>query len=207
MHVRLLSIISRSKSTVLLRKICAFVLVSMAATQTPDSTTDMPDVQSPDPEKSGEYQVLPSGGDASPVDLEEKRASVVSTSVVARKILEHSHDADEAMKAFSSGEVVELDEATSKRLLRIIDWHLMPVMCIVYGLNFLDKTTLSYASIMGLKKDTHLVGDDYQWLGSMFYFGQSSLSDTSHALPQNASRTWDSPQDQSIRTPLLSPPF
>ena len=35
----------------------------------------------------------------------------------------------------------------------------------VYGLNYLDKTTLSYASIMGIKKDIHLVGDNYQWLG------------------------------------------
>lgn len=40
-------------------------------------------------------------------------------------------------------------------------------MCIVYGLNYLDKTTLSYASVMGLKKDTHLEGLDYQWLSSM----------------------------------------
>lgn len=26
---------------------------------------------------------------------------------------------------------------------------------------------------MGIKKDIHLVKDDYQWLGSMFYFGKS----------------------------------
>ena len=53
-------------------------------------------------------------------------------------------------------------------------------MCVVYGLNYLDKTTLSYASIMGLKlphsdkklkSGIHLTGDQYQWLGSMFYFG------------------------------------
>ena len=53
-------------------------------------------------------------------------------------------------------------------------------MCIVYGLNYLDKTTLSYASIMGLKlkasdnklaSGINLQGDQYQWLGSMFYFG------------------------------------
>lgn len=44
------------------------------------------------------------------------------------KIIAHSHDADEAMKAFASGEVIEIDEATNKRLLRIIDWHLMPIM-------------------------------------------------------------------------------
>lgn len=35
----------------------------------------------------------------------------------------------------------------------------------------LQETTLSYASVMGLKKDIGLVGDNYQWLGSMFYFG------------------------------------
>ncbi len=35
------------------------------------------------------------------------------------------------------------------------------------------ETTLSYASVMGIKKDIKLVGDDYQWLGSMFYFGTS----------------------------------
>lgn len=44
-------------------------------------------------------------------------------------------------------------------------------MCVVYGLNYLDKTTISYASIMGIKTDIGLVGDDYQWLSSMFYFG------------------------------------
>lgn len=53
-------------------------------------------------------------------------------------------------------------------------------MCVVYGLNYLDKTTLSYASIMGLKlppsndklkSGINLTGDQYQWLGSMFYFG------------------------------------
>lgn len=27
---------------------------------------------------------------------------------------------------------------------------------------------------MGLKEDLHLVGDNYQWLGSLFYFGKDS---------------------------------
>lgn len=43
-------------------------------------------------------------------------------------------------------------------------------MCLVYGLNYLDKTTISYASVMGIQKDINLKGDDYQWLSSMFYF-------------------------------------
>lgn len=53
-------------------------------------------------------------------------------------------------------------------------------MCVVYGLNYLDKTTLSYASIMGLKTPPSsnklesgigLTGSEYSWLSSMFYFG------------------------------------
>lgn len=103
----------------------------------------------------------------SPVDP-EKRLSLPNASKAAQQVLAHSHDADEAMKAFEAGEILEIDEATNKRLLRIIDWHMLPLMCTVYGLNYLDKTTLSYASIMGIKKDIGLVGDDYQWLGYDF---------------------------------------
>lgn len=99
--------------------------------------------------------------------LPEPQQDAVRSNSVDKRILKHSHDADEAMKAFQGheGQVIEIDEATNKRLLRIIDWHLMPVMCIVYGLNFLDKTTISYASVMGIKEDIGLVDDDYQWLG------------------------------------------
>jgi len=109
----------------------------------------------------------------------------VSPGVVQKldgKMLKHSHDADAAMKAFEGmdGQVIELTPEKSKALLRKIDLHLMPIMCIIYGLNYLDKTTLSYASIMGLRhapssnkleSGINLTGDQYQWLGSLFYFG------------------------------------
>jgi hypothetical protein len=78
--------------------------------------------------------ILPNGREVSPVD--EKRHG---SSSVAAKILEHSGDADEAMKAFVGGEIPELTPETNARLLRIIDWHLMPIMCVIYGLNYLDK--------------------------------------------------------------------
>lgn len=109
-------------------------------------------------------------------DLEKKApalADAIRSGSVPETILKHAHDADEAMKAFEghAGQVIHIDEATNKRLCRLIDWNLMPIMCTIYGLQFLDKTTLSYASIMGLQTDINLVGDNYQWLGSMFYFG------------------------------------
>lgn len=126
----------------------------------------------------------------------EKEGSGTPAKHVDSRIIKHSHDVDEAMKAFEGveGQVIAIDEATNRRLLRTIDWHLMPLMCIVYGMNYLDskdsmfeigtrseansekETTISYASIMGLKTDLNLVGDDYQWLGSLFYFGMSVSS-------------------------------
>jgi ACS family allantoate permease-like MFS transporter len=45
------------------------------------------------------------------------------------------------------------------------------MLCVVYGLNYLDKTTLSYASIMGLQESLGLHGTNYSWLASMFYIG------------------------------------
>ena len=52
-----------------------------------------------------------------------------SGSEVPEHILKHGKDADEAMKAFEGhgGEVITLDETTNRRLLRTIDWNIMPV--------------------------------------------------------------------------------
>ncbi|KAL8823959.1 MAG: hypothetical protein Q9191_005414, partial [Dirinaria sp. TL-2023a] len=106
-----------------------------------------------------------------PTDLEKEPIHVEDGHVPPERVLKHSQDADEAMKAFEDGQIEVIDEATNRRLLRTIDLHLMPLLCVIYGLNYLDKTTLSYASIMGIKKDIHLTGDDYNWVSSMFYFG------------------------------------
>ncbi|KAI4867342.1 MFS general substrate transporter [Hypoxylon rubiginosum] len=79
-------------------------------------------------------------------------------------------DPDEALKLVA-GEAVVLTPEDEKRLLRKIDRNMMPLLCVVYGLNYLDKTTLSYASVMGIRTDLHLVGQDYSWIASVFYFG------------------------------------
>lgn len=47
---------------------------------------------------------------------------------------------------------------------------------------------------MGIKKDIHLTGDDYQWLSSMFYFGQSNISSS---LDRDCRRSLDWQQDTS----------
>ncbi|KAF3771126.1 MFS general substrate transporter [Cryphonectria parasitica EP155] len=64
-----------------------------------------------------------------------------------------------------------VDDALAKRVLRKIDMRLVPLLFITYGLNFMDKTILSSASVFGLQDDTNLQGQDYSWVSSIFYFG------------------------------------
>lgn len=75
---------------------------------------------------------------------------------------------DLAVMAISAG---PLDEATSKRVLRKIDFHILPFLCITYALQFIDKTALAYSSVYGIIKDNHLAGQQYSWCASIFYFG------------------------------------
>lgn len=57
----------------------------------------------------------------------EKGGTLPVANKHAQMALANSHEADEAMKAFESGEMVEIDEATNKRLLRTIDLHMLPL--------------------------------------------------------------------------------
>ncbi|OAQ67226.1 MFS allantoate transporter [Pochonia chlamydosporia 170] len=65
-----------------------------------------------------------------------------------------------------------LDPQQEKRLVRRIDWHIMPLICIVYFLQYIDKTSISYASVTGIQEATGLVGNQFNWAASIFFFGQ-----------------------------------
>lgn len=52
--------------------------------------------------------------------------------------------------------IFEIDaehKALAQRVLRKIDWRLIPLMFITYNLNFMDKTILSSAAVFGLRED------------------------------------------------------
>lgn len=49
---------------------------------------------------------------------------------------------------------VEAGAAMARRVLRKIDYRLIPLLFITYMLNFMDKTILSSASVFGLREDT-----------------------------------------------------
>ncbi|VUC37974.1 unnamed protein product [Clonostachys rosea] len=65
----------------------------------------------------------------------------------------------------------QLSAEDDKRILRKIDLCLLPLMAVSYCFQFLDKSSLSYTSIMGLRTDLKLTGSDYSWASSIYYFG------------------------------------
>ncbi|KAF8073573.1 MFS general substrate transporter [Lyophyllum atratum] len=74
----------------------------------------------------------------------------------------------------------ELDPAESLRVRRKIDLHIIPLMCILYWIQFMDKTTLGSSAILGIRESTHLTTNQYNWLGTIFY-----LSYLAFEFPQN----------------------
>ncbi|KAJ9150354.1 Allantoate permease [Pleurostoma richardsiae] len=58
-----------------------------------------------------------------------------------------------------------------RRIVRKVDFRLIPVLfgtCVFF---YMDKGILSSASVFGLEDDLDLVGQDYSWSSSIFYFG------------------------------------
>jgi sugar phosphate permease len=84
-----------------------------------------------------------------------------------------SQDGDVALALFSDPQ--DLDEPVTPeeeaKLVRKVDWLVLPLIAVNYAFFYIDKTTLSYAAIFGIREDLNLVGMQYSWLSSIFYFG------------------------------------
>lgn len=58
-----------------------------------------------------------------------------------------------------------------RKLVRKVDWYLLPMLLISCTLPAVDKSCLSTANLYGLATDNHLVGQQYSWLGSILFLG------------------------------------
>lgn len=77
---------------------------------------------------------------------------------------------DTAAALFADAPLEEYTKDEERRLVRKIDFMIIPYLAVCYAFFYIDKTTLSYAAIFGIREDLNLVGTDYSWLSSMFYF-------------------------------------
>ncbi|KAH9890325.1 MFS general substrate transporter [Xylariomycetidae sp. FL2044] len=79
--------------------------------------------------------------------------------------------ADEGYELFEESMEFTYTEAESKAVAKKLDRHLLPLMCFLYGICYIDKACLSWAVLFGFREDLGLVGDQYSWGSSIFYFG------------------------------------
>ncbi|RLL93481.1 hypothetical protein CFD26_101905 [Aspergillus turcosus] len=82
-----------------------------------------------------------------------------------------SADKDDSYDVYKQSRQLEYPPEEAKRVLRKIDTRLIPLLFVIYMLQYLDKNSLNFASVYGLQQGTKLHGQDYSWLGSIFYFG------------------------------------
>ncbi|TVY30249.1 putative transporter [Lachnellula hyalina] len=92
--------------------------------------------------------------------------------------------ADRASKSSLSADIPVIAEdaqsemltaALNNRLRWKTDLVVLPLIVLTSTLAFLDKNGMAYAAVYGMKKDAHLVGQEYSWLGSIFYFGYLAM--------------------------------
>ncbi|KZT66421.1 MFS general substrate transporter [Daedalea quercina L-15889] len=62
-----------------------------------------------------------------------------------------------------------------RRILRKLDWHLLPFVSILYLLSFLDRANIGNAKVAGLTTDLHLTGIQYNWCSAVFFLPYAFL--------------------------------
>ncbi|RYO25139.1 Thiamine pathway transporter [Alternaria tenuissima] len=89
---------------------------------------------------------------------------------------EPSKNGDEALKFLKSAhDVGVLTPEDEQRLVRKIDWMIMPLMWCCYCLQYLDKTLVNYAAVMGLYEDANISTSQFSNLALFFYVSYLAL--------------------------------
>lgn len=123
---------------------------------------------SPSPRIPSESPQL-DGKDVEPAALHQE---TVSTSTGRPPVfVSAAAEGDVAATLFDDTSPEPYTEDDERRLVRKIDFMIIPYLAVCYAFFYIDKTTLSYAAIFGIREDLNLVGTEYSWLSAMFYFG------------------------------------
>lgn len=76
------------------------------------------------------------------------------------QVAKHAQLADDETARYAEGDPIHIDEATNKRLFWKINKRILGVMLVTYFCQSLDKSTLGFSSIMGIKEEARLKGQD-----------------------------------------------
>lgn len=66
-------------------------------------------------------------------------------------------------------EIICPSHTTERRLLWRIDLHVMPFLCIMYLMSFLDRVNIGNARLFNLETDLHLTGTEFNTALTIFF--------------------------------------
>ncbi|CAD6574935.1 MAG: hypothetical protein TREMPRED_001252 [Tremellales sp. Tagirdzhanova-0007] len=70
---------------------------------------------------------------------------------------------------YRKADELEYTPEESKRVLRKIDWHILPMFMVTQGLAYLDKTAINYANLFGIRTSLKITQGQFAWFASAFY--------------------------------------
>ncbi|KAF7308963.1 MFS general substrate transporter [Mycena kentingensis (nom. inval.)] len=65
--------------------------------------------------------------------------------------------------------LLEIDPVAERKLVRKLDWSLLPLFTLLYVTNFVDRTAIGNAKIAGIERDLHMKGYDFNVALTVFY--------------------------------------
>jgi sugar phosphate permease len=71
--------------------------------------------------------------------------------------------------------------------MRRVDWVIMPWLCFIYFLSFLDRANIGNARLAGLEKDLHMRGHDYNIALSVFFITYALIEPVSNVILKRTS--------------------
>ena len=77
----------------------------------------------------------------------------------------------EALTLYHNADTIDTTPEQDRSLRWKLDLRLMPLLCFTYALQSIDKNTISYAAVFGLREDLGLKGNEFSWTGAIFYLG------------------------------------
>lgn len=114
--------------------------------------------------------VKPSVSHTSNIEIIPSNSSATSDEKTKARV--HAHRLDDLANKYVSEVAQPLDAETDKKLRKKADLYLMPILCLVYCIQFMDKISNTIGSLLGLRESLGMIGNNrYPWVGSGFYLG------------------------------------
>ncbi|KAK3710941.1 hypothetical protein LTR37_009962 [Vermiconidia calcicola] len=118
-------------------------------------------------------------GDTTPTPSENKE-DIAQKEVLDHDIIGNSNVTRE--EAMHHGHLTDEELEVQKKLLRKIDFLIMPLVMLVYLMNYIDRNNYAAARLQGLERDLNLTGEQYQVGLSILFVGYVLMQVPSNAL-------------------------